>query len=229
MRPHPLLPLALASTLAAALTGCLLSEEDCGLGFEYVDGRCLPERAPRPFYPADAAAPAPDTRPPPDLGPRTDAAVPGDRWSDSRIALLVDRTPITSAARTPATPGADIDAVQLVQPTPAGDIRVGFGDEILEAVLNDPFGGNINRDPDALLGLPDGRVGSLGPDGGFAFIALSLERPPQVGDVIVVVEQAENRGVDDTYVLYLCREPAFPTCAIVGQGRAGISRLPLEE
>ncbi len=212
--------------LACALSGCLLAEEDCGAGFAFEDGRCVPLRAPPPFYPDGEPAPDPD-----DGLPTADATPPPppDRWADHRIALIVDLTVSGAARQTPATPGADIDAVQAIEVTPGGDVRIGRGAEVLGALFDDPFEGNLNLDATAVLGLPDGRVASLGAEGGFVYVGLDLTRPLRAGDVIVVAELTDPRGEADLYALFMCRTPdSIENCESMGEGGPGITRFTLE-
>lgn len=235
MRARPITSLALALA-GLAHAGCLLAEEDCGVGFAFDGERCVPRLPAPPFAPgegadgagrgsSDAVAPlTPDAEPPPPPPPP-----PPDVWSEHRIALIVDRTPLALVARTPATPGADIDAVQAIVDGPRGDERIGLGGEVLGALFNDPFRGNLNLDASAVLDLPDRRVASLGAEGGFVYVGLDLDRPLRVGDAIVVVEQAENGGEGDAYELYLCRSPdSIDDCRPAGLGGPGITRFPLE-
>lgn len=231
-RPAPLAALA-AALSAACLGGCLLAEEDCGLGFVFEDDRCVPAETPPPFRASDGG-PAVDARPLLEIGvlpapePEPDPGQPDD-WAEFRIALLVDRTPRASAGRTPSSPGADIDALQAVEAGPRGDMRIGVGGEVLGALFNDPFEGSLNTDPDAVLGEPDGRVASLGPDGGFVYIGLALGRPLRRGDLLVVVERLEPGGDDDGYALYACRTPSsLDDCRALGEGAPGITRFVLE-
>ena len=123
----------LLTIFACLLTGCLLSEEPCGLDFKVVEGRCVPLQAPPPFRassdpsedatPRDGAVrdlglrlePVFDASPVellPDAGPEPVE----DEWSAYSVILVVDRTPDGSANRTPALPGADIDAVEVLGP-----------------------------------------------------------------------------------------------------------------
>lgn len=229
MRARPIAPLAFAILGALGLSGCLLAEEDCGVGFTFDGQRCVPRLPAPPFAPAegDGAPIAPS-----DAGfePFADLAPPPpDIWSEHRIALIVDLTPLDRLVTTPATPGADIDAVQAIVSGPRGDERIGLGGEVLGEQLNDPFRGNLNLDPSAALDLPDRRAASLGGTGGFLYIGLDLDRPLRSGDALVLVEQAENGGESDLYELFLCRTPdSIDDCRSAGRGGPGITRFPLE-
>lgn len=220
--PRSLLPLALA--LVPPLSGCLLSEEDCGEGFVFEEARCVPLQPPRPFRGGDAALridggalPEPEPEPPP------------DEWAPFDIALVVDDTRRDSVSQTPSMPGADIDAIEAVEGAPAGGAAFGRGVEVLASMFTDPFRSNSNTDPSAALGRPDGRVASLGPGGGFVFVRLGLERALRRGDVIAVTEGVEPAGREDAYTLYLCTSAeGLQDCRAVGAGGAGVTRLALE-
>ncbi len=216
-----------ALLLAGALPGCLLSEEDCGAGFVFDGERCLPAEPAPPFRAGDAGlrndGAAADLEPKPAPEPTL------DDWAEFRIALIIDSTPRAATGQTPASPGADIDAIQAVEPTPRGDVRIGVGGVVLGALFNDPFDGSLNLDPAAVLGEPDGRVASLGPDGGFVYVELDLDRPLRTGDLLVVVERLEPDGQQDGYTLYLCRSPdSIDDCRQMGDGQPGTTRFALE-
>lgn len=223
-RPLPLFALP----IAALLTGCLLAEEDCGIGFVFDGDRCVPTDPPPPFRAGDAGTRTDrgaDADPPPEPEPEP----PDAEWAGFGIVLLVDRTPRDAAGQTPSTPGADIDAIQAVEPSPRGDSRIGVGGRVLGAALEDPFDGSLNSDPDALLGVPDGQVASLGAEGGFAYVALDLDRPLRRGDLLVVVERSENSGGQDAYAAFLCQtQESVQDCRELGRGGSGTARFTLE-
>jgi len=218
-----------AALVLSSTAGCLLAEEDCGAGFELVEARCVPSSTPPPYDPASG-----------DAGARGDGAIgdalapvlpdDGGRWADFGIALIVDRTPRGAASGTPATPGADIDSLQVASSEGGRDRRIGQGGEIVGAFFLDPFSANVNGDAEVVLGLPDGEAASLGTDGGYAYVQLALERDLVAGDVMVVVEQDEGRAEQDAFELYLCREPddTLAACRSLGLGGPGINRFELQ-
>lgn len=220
--------LLFAALAVIALPGCLLSEDDCGLGFVFDGDRCLPADPPPPFREGDGGL-TNDGAPLPDREVKPTPEPPLDDWAEFGIALIIDRTPRAATARTPASPGADIDAIQAVEPTPRGDQRIGVGGEVLGALFNDPFDGSLNLDPGAVLGEPDGQFASLGPDGGFVYVELALSRPLRAGDLLVIVERLEPDGGDDGYTVYMCRSPdSIDDCRHMGDGQPGTTRFTLE-
>lgn len=212
-------------TIAAALAGCLLAEEDCGDGFAFDGLRCVPLAEPPPYRAPGAGEPPPGVAP--DLGLPPDMAPPGI-WAEFDVVLLIDRTDPKDASRTPASPGADIDAVQIAEVTPVGERRVGVGAEAAGFLL-DPFNGNLNTDLDAALGVPDGAAVSLGSDGGYLYLSLALDRPLRSGDLVVIAEVSDTGADADRYELYLCREPddSLQACRLLDSGGGGISRFEL--
>ncbi len=166
--------------LLLALQGCILATEDCGFGFEEIDGRCVPVDTPEPFR---------DEREPRAVRPDDDGGVGvvdagearPDPWSVFKVVLIVDRS---EAVSLPPVPGADIDAV-----TVEGS-QFGFGVGVLDAQINDPFGASLAKDPRSAIGTPDAFAlfedfdffVSLGTEGGFVKLGLELERPLEEGD-----------------------------------------------
>ena len=71
--------------------------------------------------------------------------------------------------------------------------------------------------------MPDDRAVSLGTQGGFVRIQLTLARPLIPDDFIEVYEVAERDEDPDQYQVYLCREGSegLNGCRILGIGRTG--------
>lgn len=214
-----------AAVVAAGLAGCLLAEEDCGDGFGFDGVRCVPLGDPSP--PRDPGAGGQDPGASADAGPTVDMEPPSI-WAEYRVVLLIDRTRPADASRTPASPGADIDAVQIVEATPIGERPVGVAIQAAGFVL-DPFDGNLNTDLERVLGPPDGRAVSMGTDGGYMYVSLDLERPLRSADLIVITEVTEVGADADRYQVYLCREPddSLQDCRLLDVAGGGLARIPL--
>lgn len=211
---HPLRLAGPALLIALALGGCLLAEEDCGDGFALDGSRCVPATAP-PAPSADAAmSPPPDDADVlPDAGP-----IAGNRpesWAPYVIIALLDRTPPEALARTPDTPGADLDAINVL--TRSGDETrvIGNGARVIDSP---------GIDAERVTGPPDGDAASLGTAGGRVFVQLTLERPLAGGDAVVVHELDEPEGEADSYVIFVCQAPLDPMrgCRQIGVGGAGL-------
>ena len=208
---------SIMTILTCLLTGCLLQSEPCGLDFKAVDGQCVPLQAPPPFTsdpdtPPDASTDAADAR---DLGLRlepvfdasivdveSDSTVEEDEWSAYSVVLLVDRSPDDSANGTPAIPGADIDAVEILA---MDDRSFGSANDVIDARINDPYEANIQMEPRSALGLPDGRAVSLGTQGGFLRLALTTQGPITATARLRVVELEEDAPNEDAFEVFLCR------------------------
>lgn len=202
--------LLLALALAVPNAGCLLAEEDCGRGFELAGNRCVPRVAAPPAPEVDGGA-----LPEPEVD--VDGSVTLERpesWAPYVIVALLDRTPADALERTPATPGADLDAITVIARGGDGGRVIGSGGAVV-----DPIGAAPTR----VSGHPDEAATSLGTAGGRIFVQLDLERPLASGDVIVVHELAEPGGESDAYVLFTCRAPLNPMegCLQIGVGGPG--------
>ena len=234
----------LLTIFACLLTGCLLSEEPCGLDFKVVEGRCVPLQAPPPFRassdpsedatPRDGAVrdlglrlePVFDASPVellPDAGPEPVE----DEWSAYSVILVVDRTPDGSANRTPALPGADIDAVEVLGPD---DGIIGVADAVIDARINDPYEASIQTEPRSALGRADDRSVSLGTQGGFVRLSLSTERPITRAARVRVVEVEEAFENEDTFEVFLCRADSegLSGCRPLGTSADGTTIFPLD-
>lgn len=236
---HVFAPIA----IAASLSGCILDTEQCGPDFVLRDNRCVPQIEPLPFRPEADAFPVPEVGPqfdatlrtdsgakpgidaggPLDARFRPDAAAPPNPWAPFVNILLVDLTAVRDARATPQTPGADLDAVRVVGP----DQR-GFGGELIEFIINDPFDQNRATDPSQALGPPDWRDGrvdgivSLGTDGGFIYMSLEMSRPLARGDVIEISEAESSGGrTADRLQAWLCLDghPDPDNCRELGEGQ----------
>ena len=67
----------------------------------------------------------------------------------------MDRTGDDGASSTPALPGADIDAVEVID---AEDTVIGVAESVVDARINDPYEANIQTEPRSALGRADGRA-----------------------------------------------------------------------
>ena len=213
--------------------GCLLQPEECGETFVEREGRCVPSQAPPPFVvPFDGDLSASDTLATSDAGLERDSTVDmmaddarvvpdmASPWAEYTVVLIVDRTADSDARMNPALPGADIDAVVVEDDT--GE-RLGFAEEVLDSRINDPFQANIQTDPSAALLAPDGQAVSLGSQGGYIRLGLSLRAALRPGSLIVVTEIEEGAEVMDAYEAFLCRKDSegLRGCRILGLGSAG--------
>lgn len=224
------------------LGGCIMETEACGTGFVERNGRCVAPPDPPVrrreesgdfdygtfaydgSYWADAKEP-PDRRSP-------DAAVPdifiANPWSEFPYVRLVDLTSRAGARLTTDTPGADIDAVMVQGP----DGRL-FGQRVVSAVINDPFGRSVAQDPDSALGPPDWTEGhwsgfvSLGTEGAYLVIELELNRSLRSGDHLTVFEVENRSSSDDRVEVALCREDwsAPDACVYLGEGQSRMDFL----
>lgn len=221
-------------------SGCILSTEQCGLGFIEEDGRCVLEESPPPYY-SDAVPEfelrdaglfdvprilEPEPSPPPEPEPGFDP------WADRPLILVVDRSDQADARNSPTSPGFDLDAVLVIDEQSE---LVGLAVAWESAQINDPFGRNLSRDPEAAIGEPDasgpdepGRYVSLGADGGYVFMRLDLFEPIRTGHQLLVFEMDRDRG-DESAELYLCVEGPLDLgrCRSAGQVR-GNSTLVLD-
>jgi hypothetical protein len=220
------------ATLAFVLgtPACILSGEDCGVGYAFEDGRCVAVvesdggqfddlgaafdfGAPDARTPVDAEAPAP-----------LDAALPGtDPWTPHYTALIVDRTPDSLLGESPSTPGCDLDGVRVL-----GDGLDAVAVKVLSSLVFDPFDQSIGRDENASVGAPEqtgapGTFVSLGGGGAYQLLYLQLPRPLRRGDRVVVAEYLEPRDFGDVCALWLCSTDFvdLSACRWVGEGRGG--------
>lgn len=188
----------LSICIALASGGCILDNETCGDGFVDTDGECVPR--------TDPDAPTDDDDAP-DAAP-VDVVDAGDPVGTSpydgfEVVVLVDDSPFEEMQKSPATPGADIDAI-----TAEGDDLVAEGFRILEAEIMDPFDASFALDPEAALGPPDWDAGrldgivSLG--GGAVVVELLLTRTFRPGDTLTVHEAETAEGAADRYTAFLC-------------------------
>lgn len=208
--------------VAFTLSGCILATELCGPGFVEEDGRCLIAEAPPPYYgdlgpdrglvevdaaPVDALViidPDPDPAPP---EPEPEPAF--DPWRDRPLVLIVDRTSRGDARNSPTSPGFDLDAILVID---ENSELVGLGGPWESAQINDPFGRNLSRDPDAVIGEPDANglddpnaYVSLGGDGGYVYLRLELFEPIRTGLQLLIFEMDRDRA-DERAEVFLCLE-----------------------
>lgn len=231
--------------VALLQTGCILSTEQCGEGFIEEDGRCVLEESAPPYY-SDARPdfelrdasladtpliivepePAPPEPQPPEPEPVFDP------WTDRPLALIVDRGDRGDARNSPTSPGFDLDALLVID---ENSELIGLVAAWESAQINDPFGRNLSRDPDAAIGEPDanglddpGAYVSLGADGGYVFLRLELFEPVRTGHQLLIFEMDRDRA-DERAEVYLCFEGALDLsrCRSAGQVR-GNSTLVLE-
>lgn len=189
--------------LTTSLGGCILAADDCGVGFEEQDGRCVPSENAPPFSgggSGDGSPPTPDAATRPDQGPST---IRFDR------VRLVDKTEPGDLRLQPETPGADIDAVVVDGPG-----LFAFGVSV-EGEVGDPFGASIARDLTAAIGEPDENFVSLG--GGTLTVVLDLPRNLGPGDV-VTVWATEDPGALETYEVSFCDEGGHCEVQATGSG-----------
>jgi hypothetical protein len=228
-RLRALTPLALLLGTPA----CILSGEDCGVGYVFQDGRCVAEAdddAGRfdDFGAAFDLGP-PDARPAFDAeGPLLDAALPAtDPWTPHYTALIVDRTPDPLLGESPSTPGCDLDGVRVL-----GEGLDGVAIKVLSSLVFDPFDQSIGRSENASVGMPEqtgapGTFVSLGGGGAYQLLYLELARPLRRGDRVVVAEYLEPRDFGDVCALWLCSTDFvdLSACRWVGEGRGGSFEL----
>jgi hypothetical protein len=227
LRPH----LIALSTLPLLLSGCLLETEACGVNFVSEDGRCVPAVDPMPYRGGSGATDGSlDASAFPDASVQVDAATSADGGLIYTHVLVVDRTPFDEVRNTPASPGADIDAVAVV---PAdGDAY--YAARVAGAQVSDPFRISRWTDPAGALGPPDapgfgepGLLVCLGGEGGFVLLDLNLGRGLLPSDVIEVFELPGDPA-SDAYDVYACPEPptSADACLLLGRG-ATTSRFSL--
>jgi hypothetical protein len=225
-----------ALALAALVPGapaCILSSEDCGVGYVFEGGRCVAlaeDDAGRfedfgvafDFGPPDARPPFDAESPPP-----ADAAPAEDPWAPHFTALIVDRTPDPLLGESPSTPGCDLDGVRVL-----GDGLDGVAIKVLSSLVFDPFDQSIGRNENASTGVPE-QTGapdtfvSLGGGGAYQLLYLELARPLRRGDRVVVAEYLEPRDFGDVCALWLCNTDFvdLSACRWVGEGRGGSFEL----
>ena len=175
-----------------------------------MDGQCIPRETPEPFrgVSENEVSEVLDVSQPMDFGADAlveDAAPTQDAnllspFSDYDQILLVDRTEVPDSRATPALPGSDIDAIIIIDES---ENVTGQGTRIIDEQVNDPFGANIQSDPRAVLGRPDGRAVSLGPQG-FVRVQLSLDGPLRLTDRVRIVELEERPDDLDRYEAFIC-------------------------
>lgn len=213
---------------------CILSGEDCGVGYVFQDGRCVAELDDDAGQFDDIGTAfdfgAPDARPGVDAEgpPPPDAVPPGaDPWTPHFTALIVDRTPDPLLGESPSTPGCDLDGVRVL-----GDGLDAVAVKVLSSLVFDPFDQSIGRSENASVGQPEqtgapGTFVSLGGGGAYQLLYLELPRPLHRGDRVVVAEYLEPRDFGDVCALWLCSTDFvdLSACRWVGEGRGGSFEL----
>ncbi len=232
-RPFALHLLALPVWGALALSGCILNAEACGEGFELQAGRCRP----RPEYDAGDVPAFPDVpqdtfswdAKPHDWGmPEPDASA--DPYTGTVAILVVDRTPDEALNGTPATPGFDLDGIEVL-----GEGVDVTGERLLESLIFDPFAQSIAQDDAASLGRAESSSDphtfvSLGGGGAYQLLGISPPRPVRSGDRLQIYEFQERRGDFDQASVFACFTTVvdLSLCRYMGDVGPGRSVLRLE-
>jgi len=193
-------------------SGCVLSAEDCGVGFEDVEGRCVAAAQASPFRGGmDGGADGGVER---DGGMRRrrDASTrpePRDPWAAYDSIRINDITVLADLRARPDAPGVDIDAVEA-----HGEDLFGFAHSA-DGEIGDPLDANRFIDVRAAIGPEDGQWVSLG--GGELTVQLELSRPLRSGDAIRVVAQEVGRF--EVYEVFVCTSDLRCDPLSVGEGR----------
>ncbi len=103
-----------------------------------------------------------------------------------------------SAGGDPADPGPDMDAVLLRRDTGV----VGYATEVHASEV--PQTGNDHPDTGAALDAEDGSYVSVGPVG--SWIDLSFGLDIEVGDLVVLFEETDGSGEDETYLVMVSHD-----------------------
>lgn len=197
---------------ASSISGCVLSGEVCGLGFELVADRCVPQAAPPPFHGdgrRDAGFPerdAGDTPQARDSGVTRPSEGP---WAAYEVIRVIDLTEPADLRAEPDAPGVDLDAVEVI-----GEDLFAFGVSIDRAEVQDPFGRNRFLDVSAAIGEEDGAWVSLG--GGQIDVRLGLSRTLRSGDIVRIA--APPIGNFEVYDVYICT--VNEVCDLLGGGES---------
>ena len=126
--------------------------------------------------------------------------------SELRFVKLID---VGGFADSQSTPGADIDAIEVVR---NGEV-IATASRVLETSLLDGYHGNLAKDPQQSLGPPDHRPRTLdftalgGPGG---FIVLELSAGARVGDVLRVYEIGGSSGREEHVEVCVSHSPVGP-------------------
>lgn len=114
-----------------------------------------------------------------------------DPVSDAHYVKLIDRAGYTDS---PSTPGADIDAVELLR----GGVSIGFAEAVIEEQIGLGLYGNAATASRAALGAPDHpprtREGFVSLGGPGNFLVLRLGSGARLGDTIRVYESGARGG-----------------------------------
>ena len=222
-------------TLFLAIPGCLLDTEECGQNFIQLDGQCIPRETPEPFrgVPENEGSEIRDVSQPADLGIDSlieDAAPTQDAnllspFSDYNQILLVDRTKSQIAEQPPL-----FQAVILMRSSSSMNRRTSPVREPASSMNRSMTpSARISKAIRAVLGRPDGRAVSLGPQG-FVRVQLSLDGPLRVTDRVRIVELEERPDDLDRYEAFICARDSegLDGCRSLGEGVAGRTSFTLD-
>ena len=156
-----------------------------------------------------------------------DTGLVEDEWSAYSVVLVVDRTGDDAARSTPALPGADIDAVEVLD---SEDRVIGVADSVIDSRINDPYEANIQAVPRSALGRADVRAVSLGTQGGFVRLSLTTDQPITAQARLRIVEIEEEFVNEDAFEIFLCRADSegLSGCRSLGTSESGTVLFDLD-